>query len=227
VVVPYGVDTAAIDRFSGSTSPARARAALAIPGDGPLILVMGTLEPRKAQTVVAQAFDRLASDHPDAVLALVGMVPGPDLEALTRYVSEAGLESRCLLVPLVADTFTWYRAADLLVCASDVESMPRTVLEAMAFGIPVVSTDVFGLAELLSDGETGFLFPARSLVDLEGAMRRALTLPAGALAEVGSAGSALVHDRYDSAGYAREILALLRGLLDRPGALPGELLGRG
>ena len=52
--------------------------------------------------------------------------------------------------------------SDLLVCASDVESLPRTVLEAMAWELPVLATAVYGLPELIEDGETGWLCrPAR------------------------------------------------------------------
>ena len=59
---------------------------------------------------------------------------------------------------MVLDTYPWYRAADLLVSASDIESLPRSVLEAMCFRVPVLATSIFGLPELISDGETGFLF---------------------------------------------------------------------
>jgi len=44
--------------------------------------------------------------------------------------------------------------ADLLLCASDIESLPRSILEAMAFELPVVSTDAFGIADLIDDGRT-------------------------------------------------------------------------
>ena len=65
--------------------------------------------------------------------------------------------------------------SDLLVCASDVESLPRTVLEAMAWELPVLATAVYGLPELIDDGETGWLCAPRDVDALADGLRRALT----------------------------------------------------
>ena len=64
--------------------------------------------------------------------------------------------------------------SDLLVCASDVESLPRTVLEAMAWELPVLATAVYGLPELIDDGETGWLCAPRDVDALADGLRRAL-----------------------------------------------------
>ena len=60
----------------------------------------------------------------------------------------------------------------MLVCASDVESLPRSMLEAMAFGRPVASTAVFGIPELVEDGVSGFLCRDRDLAALRGMLER-------------------------------------------------------
>jgi glycosyltransferase involved in cell wall biosynthesis len=97
----------------------------------------------------------------------------------------------------------------VLVCASDIESTPRTVLEAMAWETPVLGTRVFGLPELITDGETGWLCEPRDLPALAAALDRVLSLPAEERRRVGAAGRPLVAERHSLARYGREIAALL------------------
>jgi len=225
-VVPYGIDTAALDRFCASTSRSEARRTLGLPAEGRVLLVMGTIEPRKAQTLLAEAFAQVAGHHLDASMAFVGDLGTPYSAALREFVRRAGLADRIRIEAVTPDVSTWYRAADVLVCGSDVESLPRSVLDAMCLGLPVVATRVFGLDELLSDGVTGLLFEANDLPSAMAALDRVLTMPADELAAIAARGSALVHERHDAAGYAAGVLALLRGLHADPSARPDELLAR-
>jgi glycosyltransferase involved in cell wall biosynthesis len=98
------------------------------------------------------------------------------------------------------------------------------MLEAMSFGVPVLAASVFGVPELLTDGETGFLFEPNELDALVAALRRVLALETSELLRVGDAGRRLVLDRHDSSGYARDILRLCQGLLESPGASPEDIL---
>lgn len=224
VVIPYGIDTAAVQAFADSNPRDRARGRLGISSDRKVALVMGTTEPRKAQTRLAQAFARVAADHPDWDLVFVGDTGTPYADALKSFVSESGLGERVRTVPVVPDIYPWYRAADLLVSASDIESLPRSVLEAMCFGIPVAATSIFGLPELISDGETGFLFEPGDLDALTGAFRRAFSTPPEQMATIGAAARRLILDAYDSAGYATDIISLLERMRRDPGMLPSEHL---
>jgi D-inositol-3-phosphate glycosyltransferase len=105
---------------------------------------------------------------------------------------------------VVAEIFPWYLSADLFVSASDAESLPRSVVEAMAFSVPVLATEVFGLPELIEEGVNGFLCPARDTAALASALDRVLTLDPARLAEVADAAAALVRDQHDSATCAAE-----------------------
>ncbi len=98
------------------------------------------------------------------------------------------MTDRCRIVPTDSDTYRWYRAADLLLSASDVESLPRSMLEAMCFGVPVVSASVFGVPELVRDGETDFLFEPNDLDALMAALQRVLALEPAELTRVGDTG---------------------------------------
>ncbi len=227
VVVPYGVDATDLDAQVAAAPRAAARRALGIAGDRTVLLVMGTVEPRKAQGILVQAFAEVAQRHPHALLALVGDLHTPYSRAIGEFVARAGLGARVRLEPVTADAARWYAAADALVCGSDVESLPRSVLDAMALGLPVCATDVFGLRELLTDGETGLLFAPNELGDAIDALERLCSMDRDALATIGAKGRALVREQHGPEGYARSILALLRGLIDEPAATPEDLLARG
>lgn len=223
VVIPYGVETTQISQYCEQVSVSAARARLGLPDAARVIVVVGTAEPRKAQTVIAQAFAKIAEDYPDVVLAIVGRQPGLYGDSIETYLSERGLSDRVVLVPVVSDIYPWYRCADLLLCASDVESLPRSVLEAMSFEVPILATAVFGLPELITDGETGFLFEPRDIDALIEAMRRVLELDASRLRQVGAAGRQHVLAHYDAAGYAADIRSLLEELSRDALAVPGTL----
>jgi glycosyltransferase involved in cell wall biosynthesis len=222
LVIPYGIDTGAVGAFAASASREQVRRELGIAIDRKVALVMGTTEPRKAQIRLAQAFGSVADDHSDWDLVFVGDNDTSYAEALQRLVAESGLDQRVRLIPVTPDIYPWYRSADLLVSASDVESLPRSALEAMCFGVPVLATSIFGLPELITDGETGFLFEPGDLDALVAAFRRVFGLGPSHLAEVGTAARQLILDRYDSAGYASDIISLLDQMRRDPGIIPVE-----
>jgi D-inositol-3-phosphate glycosyltransferase len=224
VVVPYGIDTAAVGKFVAGTDRAAMRDALGIVGDRRVALVMGTTEPRKAQTRLAEAFALVAGDHADWDLVFVGDTGTPYADALRRFVTDAGLDGRVRIVPVVPDTYPWYRIADILVSASDVESLPRSALEAMCFGVPVLATSVFGLPELLTDEVTGFLIEPGDLDALVAGLHRVLGMDPTRIRQVGDSACQLILDHYDSQGYATDIIGLLEEMRRDPAIAPAEIL---
>jgi glycosyltransferase involved in cell wall biosynthesis len=90
----------------------------------------------------------------------------------------------------------------------------------MAFGKPVLSTNVFGIPELLEDGVTGWLYQPRDVTALAAAIDRVLLLSPEARKEIGDAGRALVRRRHHSSHYAETYAELLATLVheDRPDA---------
>jgi glycosyltransferase involved in cell wall biosynthesis len=113
------------------------------------------------------------------------------------------------LIPITPDVDPWYGMADLLVCASDIESLPRTVLEAMAWETPVLATSVFGLPELITDGETGWLCEPRDLSQLAAGIDRVLSSSAEQRQRIGRDGRELVERRHHLGTYAERISGLL------------------
>jgi len=212
VVVDYGIDLEAVDAHLASIDPADARRRLGVPEDATVLLCAGTWESRKGQAVLALAFDRVAAEFPDAVLALVGD-NGSDYAAhLHGVVSALSSGDRILTVAATPDIATWYRAADAFTLASDIESLPRTMIEALAYGLPVVATGVFGVPDLVEDGVTGVLFEENSLDAATEGLRRYLSLGADGRRAMSDAASASVRPGRSSAGYADAVHRLLDGL---------------
>jgi glycosyltransferase involved in cell wall biosynthesis len=227
VVIPYGVDTQLIEDYCGRVSREEAKAEVGYGDHARILLVMGTVEHRKAQTRIAQAFANVATDFPDWSLVFVGGLNTPYSDALSEYLRTTKLGSRATVKPVDKDTHRWYRSADVLLSASDMESLPRSMLEAMCFGVTVVSASVYGIPELLDDGTTGFLFEANDLEATVSALRRVLSLSDQERGRVGEAGRRHVVERFDSSGYAEDLMALFDGLKRDPTRTPDDLLAQG
>jgi D-inositol-3-phosphate glycosyltransferase len=210
LTLPYGLDLAGVDRDRAAFDMQREREAAGIPQDAELIVCIGTIEARKAQNVLAQAFDLIGDRHPHAHLAFVGGRKDAECEALESLIEASGaVGERMRVIPITPDVHNWYGMADVLVCASDVESLPRTVLEAMAWETPVLATSVFGLPELIDDGETGWLCEPRDLRSLADGLERALASSPEERQRIGRRSRELVQERHSLSGYGREIAGLL------------------
>lgn len=224
LVIPYGIDTAAIDHYMAKTSRAAARATLGLRDHDRVLLVVGIAQPRKCQTLIAEAFADVASEDPTVRLLIVGTRDDPYGRAVRDVTRKSGLGLRLEAVPLTPDTSLYYRAADVLISASIVEGLPRTMLEAMCFGLPVVAAAAHGVPELLREGQDGWLFEPGDVDALRTALRRVLSEEPQRLAEMGERGRSRVMARFDSKDYAEDLRVLLEGLRNDSSALPKDIL---
>ena len=106
---------------------------------------------------------------------MVGARPGLYLETLQEDLQLMGLQDTVKIFPETPDIYDFYHLADLLVCTSFEESFPRVILEAMAFGTRIVSTDVNGIAEMLTNNDEAYLVPAGDPFKLAAALQHALS----------------------------------------------------
>ena len=158
-VIPNGIDGTLFRR-----GPKReARQALGLPEDRPLLLSVGGLTDRKGHHRIIQLVPALRATYPNVLLAVVGGPTvegdtGPRLRALT---GELGLSEHVRLAGACPHDQipTWLQAADLFCLATRNEGRPNAVIEALACGLPVVTTDVGGNAEIVRPGQDGLLVP--------------------------------------------------------------------
>ncbi|HXR59992.1 MAG TPA: glycosyltransferase family 4 protein, partial [Solirubrobacterales bacterium] len=208
--IPYGLDLAPIEAARREFDPVATRREEGIPADAEVIVCVGTIEPRKAQLMLAHAFDVVAPRHPRAHLVFVGGRDDLDSEFLEEAIENAGAGKRMRLIPVTPNVYRWYGIADLFVSASDVESLPKTVLEAMVFETPVLATNVFGLPELITDGETGWLCEPRDLGALTEGLERALASSPDERHAIATRSRDLVKERHSLPKYAQQVGDLLR-----------------
>ncbi len=222
-VVPYGVDTDGITNYVSGFDKAARRSHHAVAADSTVLLCVGTVEERKSQACLVEAFAEVAGDYPGATLALVGDRPGAYSTALHGLIAGLGLGERVRLLPATRDIWEWYALSDVLVSASDVESLPRSMLEAMAFGVPVLSAAVYGVPELIHDTENGWLFEPRDMRALVAALRRVLDLDPEARRTMGLCAQTRVRERHRSTNYGESYSDLFRELTAGRSAMPDEV----
>lgn len=221
----YGIRLDDVDRARAAADRAGARRALGLAPDDVVLLDVATVEPRKAQSSLVVAFERVAAARPDARLVLVGADHLPYAAAVGCLAAASDLGDRVRLAGPSDDVDLWYVAADGVVVASDAESLPRTLIEGMAHGLPVVATDVGGITGLVEDGVTGWICPPRDLGALADRLGRFLDVPAGRRAAMGARAAASVRPSR-GVGYAADIERLLVTLVADPDAAIGSLPGR-
>ena len=141
----------------------------------PVVLAIGKLIERKDFSVLLAAFARLLAQRPARLVVLGEGRMRPKLLAL---VKELRLEERVDFPGFMENPYAFLAKADLFVLSSRNEALPTVLIEAMACGCPVVSTDCpFGPREILEGGRFGALVPVGDPEALAAAMARALDEP--------------------------------------------------
>jgi glycosyltransferase involved in cell wall biosynthesis len=146
-IVPNIID---LDRFRPAAAPRPA-------GEGPHLVVARNLERIYGNDTVLKAFARILENFPDARLSVAGS--GPEAAALGELARNLGIAERVSFTGrLDRDQMAaLYRDAHLMVNASRVDNMPNAVLESLASGVPVVTTNVGGIPHIVRDRDTAML----------------------------------------------------------------------
>ncbi|MBM3474815.1 MAG: glycosyltransferase [Armatimonadetes bacterium] len=173
------------------------RTDLAIEPEAPLICNLANVGPAKGQTTLLRAFAGVHSAHPATRLIIVGDTQAyPEItRQLRTLVAEHRLEDSVQLLAKRTDVPDLLGASDVSVLSSRWEGLPMTILEAMAAGKPVVTTNVGGCAEAVVDHETGLVVPPENPEALADALGYVLTHPAEAR-RMGEAGRRRVEEHF-------------------------------
>jgi glycosyltransferase involved in cell wall biosynthesis len=161
IVVPNGVDT---EKFK-PLGKENARNLLNLPVDKNIVLFVGALRGIKGVDYLIEAAKNFVNTNTELYMVgrddglkknLLKMAYELKITDLVKFIGPVNHED----IPL------WISASDILVLPSLSEGRPNVVLEALACEVPVVATDVGGIPELMINGETGYLVPAKNSLEL-------------------------------------------------------------
>jgi len=202
VSIPTGIDLA---RFHAG-DPVAARALTRLPASAPLVGIVATLRSWKGHRYLLQALAALP--YKDVHLAVVG--DGPQREALEALAKELGLAERVTFAGNQEDVAPWMQAFDLFCLPSYAnEGVPQALMQAMACGLPVITTPVGSIEEIVTDGDTGVLVPPENAERLREAIARLLD-DAPARERLGARAAAVARERFGDDRMVDRMLAVFR-----------------
>lgn len=152
---------------------AEKKAEIGVPSDKILILSAGELIERKNHEVIIRALAKI--NNPDIYYALAGK--GPLKEHLANLASDLGVADRVRFLGFRTDVFELYHAADISVFPSKIEGLGLAGVEAMAAGVPLVSSNVHGILDYVIDGQTGFAIDPKDVDGYAAAIQRLAESP--------------------------------------------------
>jgi glycosyltransferase involved in cell wall biosynthesis len=198
-------------------SPGQSRndllAELGIEQSFPVVGYVGRIMPEKDLVTWLRAAALVAEKYPLARFILVGDGrDGKTLHELKNLATKLGIADRVLFPGYRLNLLPFYSAFDIFALTSLHEGLPNCILEAMAMGIPVVTVDVGGAKELVSDGNSGYVLPQGDAYGLAQAIL-ALTNNPELRAKMGQAGRTKVEREFSFSQRLRHIEDLYERLV--------------
>ena len=196
-VVP--LDVKSVDRKT-------ARAALGVSDNEIFVFSVGRLTYQKAQEYLVKAMSSVIAQAPQVKTGIAG--EGPFEAALKDQIRKQNLNAHVKLLGTLPDISPWLAAADIFVLPSRWEGLSRSLMEAMAAGVPVVATQVDGTRDLITDGVNGLLVPPEDAEALANSILQFVTDPA-MRTQLARAGRDHVLRAHSNADMCRQYLALM------------------
>ncbi|MGS2717396.1 glycosyltransferase family 4 protein [Eionea flava] len=154
--VPTGIDTSL---FVPTNEKSTIRKKLNIPEEKTVISIVATLRSWKGHSYLIQAFHKLANK--DTHLLIVG--DGPQWENINEQIQSYNLEKMVTLCGDQKNVIPWLQATDIFVLPSYAnEGVPQGIMQAMSCGLPVISTNVGSITEIIKHKETGLIVPSKN-----------------------------------------------------------------
>jgi glycosyltransferase involved in cell wall biosynthesis len=207
-VVPLGFDLAP---FAAVDDPARseARRSLGVPAGVPVVTTVGRLTAIKQHHLFLDVVRRLVADHPTLVALIAG--DGEMRGELEAAAQQLGIARHVRFLGWRRDLATIYAATDVFLLTSRNEGTPVALIEAMATGVPGVSTNVGGVSDVITSEAVGLLAPFEDAAGLAAAAHRLLVDPA-LRAATGARARIEVLARFGVERLVADIAAVYRGL---------------
>lgn len=139
------------------------------------IVNVGRLVPQKRQDLLIKAFKRIHYKYPEYILEIYG--DGPERNKLEELILDLGLHNNVILHGTVWNLHSKIKDAEIFVLTSDYEGMPNALMEAIALGIPSISTDcpIGGPSKIIKQKENGLLIPTSNIDEIVYAIELLIT----------------------------------------------------
>jgi glycosyltransferase involved in cell wall biosynthesis len=186
-------------------------------GDGPLLVFVGQIRPRKGPQILIEAFPAIRERHPKARALFVG--PDHDFVAeLRRTAARLGIAHAVEFVGAVPDEDlpAYYAAADVFIfpTMTTIECLGLSFVQAMLVGTPVIATSIAGAPEVIRDGQDGFLVEPGDARALAHRVEQVVALPPATLKEVGLRGRERALELFDEEEVLNDLFRAYDRLLE-------------
>jgi len=190
-----------------------------IPAGATIVGMVARVDIQKDYETLAKAAARIVATTPNVRFLIVG---GHSMEGIQRrhfeqvkqWLADYGVSGYFIFTDFRTDVPRLLRAMDMVVLSTHYEGLPLVLLEAMAFGKPVIATAVDGVPELVSDNRTGLLFEHQDDAALAAHVLSLMRDPARA-EELGICAQAFVQAHFSNSHFRRGMVRLYESVLDR------------
>lgn len=216
-VIPNGIPT---DRYARPQTPRKEwRAREGFEDDDVLFVCVARFAPQKNHALLVKAFAQGPASNPHAHLVLVG--EGALQDRLEEQAMSLGLARQVHFLGLRTDIPDVLGAMDVFVLSSDYEGNPLSVMEAMAAGLPIVSTAAGGVPDLFENGKEGYLVPPGDFQGLSNSMG-ALLRNREARQSLGMAAARRARKNYDVSTMVQAYEEVYESLVDQAHGVKAE-----
>lgn len=211
-----GID---IERFSPRSERTEIEARLGLESCGFRVATTGRIVKGKGFEDLVRAYASFAKQTHDSELLMIGGNIAQDIQPFQREFSSAidalGLGAKVRITGMVDNVEEYLAASDLFVLPSYREGMPRSLIEAMAMGLPCIATEIRGCREIVTNGVNGFLYPAGNIDALAELIARCFGTPSERARMGAKARDTALRD-FGEAGYlSKQVTAIERLLRER------------
>ena len=202
-VIPNGIDTA---RYARTLRPPQQ------PASDPDLIFVGRLEPQKRPLVALEAIRQVVSEFPNTRLVMVG--DGGLRDKCETFIQACNLETNVTLAGFQPDPWHSVCQQKTLICSSDFEGLPNTILEAMAIGVLCILPDIPPHLELVAPDQGAIFYSAGDADALAKAIAKSGKLSAKARKEIINTAQRTVNERFSAGRMAQDYVALYRRLTE-------------
>jgi glycosyltransferase involved in cell wall biosynthesis len=194
-VIHNGVDTR---KFQPATDKHKAKEEVGLNPEDIAILSVGRLYARKGLFTLIESMPAVVKRFRNAKFVISGKGQSNEMKKLVAHAEKLGVRNSIVFTGYFPDRKLprLYQAADVFAFSTFYENLPFAVLEALSTGLPVVTTSVGGIPEMITSGRNGFLVQPSNAKELSGKILHCLEHPADA-AEMGASARQTILERFD------------------------------